>query len=158
MKGTLEYAEHCMTVWAAWHIGYEEYGWPTYSSEVSAQQRARTATVVDGVAAYRGRVEVGQKTVPREPPPMPKETRCGSRTRVPEIDRARLGPSVNRHLLDLDEFDKLTANVLRAHYLATKETVKERADVFGIGVSAYWAKHKAGLYWLAGRLTLVKRA
>ena len=152
------YARFAMRIWRDWKVAEQERGWPTKSSEVVAQHRARTATVVDGAAAYRGRVEVGDngRTVPKEPPPMPKETRPSAGPRIPDIDRARLGPEVDRCILDLAESAPDTAAALQAHYLDEKSTAEKRAAELGMSVRAYWNHHDRGLMWLAGRFSAAR--
>ena len=124
---------------------------------------AAGATDTQGAAAYRGRVEVNDdgKTVAKDPPPMPKETRIASGSRAPDIDRARLGPEVYRHLLDLVETGgsggAQLVDVLMAEHL-WPGTLQDRAKSLGISVKTYQTRYREGLSWLSGRLEREKRA
>lgn len=152
-KDLCRYARHGMDVWREWIITREDKGWPSFSSEVQAQHRAQTATVVDGVARFRGRVELEGKTVPREPPDMPKETRPSAGSKIPDIDLARLGPKVNRQILDLREMDKDTATVLQVQWLFEGRPLVSRLAEAGMEKARYYERLNAGLMWLQGRLT-----
>lgn len=153
-QGVFDYARHCMQVWAAWWVAQDERGWPHESSEVRAFHRAQTKTVTDGIAAYRGRVEVNDdgKTVPKDPPPMPKETRASSRSRIPDIDGARLGPQVHRHLLDLCEMGgTIDAEAVMLWALETKPPIA--AEQLGVSERDYRRHRDRALAWLSGRLS-----
>lgn len=94
-------AHYALTEWRDYRRYGSGAGYPSMSSDAAARERARTATRVDGAAAYRGRVDVGDagKSVPREPPPMPKETRQPARARIPEIHGiGGIGRDVDRAL------------------------------------------------------------
>ena len=148
-----------MEVWREWVTTREERGWPRRSIEVAAQQMAKTATVTDGQAAYTGTVELeGGRRVKKEAPSFPKETRIHARTLIPDIDTARLGPEVNRHLMDLDEDCPEVATVLMAHYLADNVSAGTLAPALGISVRTFWTRLENGLMWMDGRLGLKKRA
>ena len=133
------YARHAMEVWREWLVTREERGWPRESSEVRAQQRAQTETVTNGAARWRGK---------GEPPPMPKETRPAASSRIPDIDRARLGPAVNRLLLDLAAIDAAAARVLQGHYLLASLTTEKRSGYLGVSSRNYWRHVNRGLEWL----------
>lgn len=139
-----DYASHCMDVWATWWAGQSEYGWPSMSSEVVAQQRAQTATRIDGVARWRGK---------GDPPTMPKESRPAASCRIPKIDPAKLGPEVDRHLRDLDNDEPTLAMALKIHHLGPSLTAEQRARHLRLSVRAYYTAYRSGLLWLAGRLT-----
>ncbi|MGB0972648.1 MAG: hypothetical protein ACPGVG_17080, partial [Mycobacterium sp.] len=115
------------------------------SSEAVAYERAKSATRTDGIAKWRGTGTA---------PPMPKETRSRSASQIPIIDRARLGPWVHRHLLDLQDWRPEMAKVLRAHYLAQSRDVPGRAELLGLKVREYYRLLHSGLIFLEGRLSL----
>lgn len=161
-RDVLAYAKQCMEIWAAWQAGADERGWPSESVEGRAMQSAKTGTNTKGQAAYRGRVVIAEdedgnpvKTVAKDPPPYPKETRAAARSRLPNIDHARLGPAINRHLLDLHELGGAeAAKVLRMHHGAPGEPVQARASALGMSIRTYWYRYSQGLAWLAGRLSV----
>lgn len=147
-------AEHALEVWAAWAWDRREYGWPHESSEVRAYLMAQTKTETQGEAAYRGRIEVEDedgkiRLVPKEPPPMPKDTRVSARPRVPEVDRARLGPQIDRLLRDMDEVGLLqAARVVRASALFPQDSVETLAGALGMTPRHFLRLKRRGLVHL----------
>jgi hypothetical protein len=154
-------AHHCLLDWRDYRRHGSQVGYPSMSSDAAARERAQTATVTDGEAAYRGRVEVGDKgkTVPKDPPPMPKETKPSARSRVPPLahggGRAR---DVDRALLDLCRVSPDTATVLRAHYLLTGTKAEERAKAAGMPLRRYWDEVSKGLMFVQAWLMALKHA
>lgn len=144
-----QFADHAMQVWRTWVTSQREHGWPSQSAEARAYERAKTATKVDGVAAWRG-----QGT----PPDMPKETRPKAGSSIPDHDRAKLGPAVDRHLADLSEWDAALSMALKAHYLDSSRDVDRRAQLLGLGRREYYQAVSDGLLWLEGRLARGKIA
>ena len=113
-----------MQVWLAWVLVQDERGWPDMDSISRAAQQAQTATERMGIARWKGR---------GEPPPMPKETRNRVGTIVPDIDKARQGPQVNRVLIDLDAMGAhLTAQTMRVDVLYADKPEGFRASLIEI--------------------------
>ena len=156
-RSHLSHARWCMDVFAWWWTSQRERGWPSESLEARAMRLAAGATDTQGQAAYRGRVEVNDegKTVPRDPPPFPKETRASGGARIPDIDRARIGPEVYRHLLGLVETGgpggAQLVDALMAEHL-WPGTLQDRAKVLDVSVKTYQTRYREGLSWLAGRM------
>ena len=136
-----------MLVWGEWLRGPKPSGYPREASEVRASESRQAQTNLRGRAKWRGR---------GEPPSMPKETRASGRSRIPPIDRARIGPHVDRLLLDYEaEGGKVWARALRLEYSALRGTQIDRAAGLKLTPTRYKGLLREGLWWLTGRLNWV---
>jgi len=140
-----------MESWAHWAAQQRETGWPPMSSEARAAQAAQTATRTDGVARYRGTVELTNgKRVAKTPPPMPKETRPQARSITPRIDRAKLGPHVDRLLHEMiDEGRAVEVAALIASVRGARGS-----QATGLTDSGYWKALRRGRQILGLRMGL----
>jgi len=134
-------AAWAMESWAAWITHRTDTGYPPMSSEARAAQAAQTATRTDGVARYRGTVELTNgKRVKKQPPPMPKETRPQAHSITPRIDKAKLGPHVDRLLHDM--MDNGRAVEVSALVASVRGTGAPQAT--GLTDSGYWKALRRG--------------
>ena len=154
-----------LEVWAHWSATQDERGWPSESVEVRAIAQKAAATNTNGIARYRGTVDIDyidangnacSRKIATLPPPMPKGTRNNAVSRMPLTDQAKLGPQVNRFLLDLIGEGGIKE---RTAYVLILETtfdnpVDEKAQIVGLRKRTYRETYKIGLEkldsWMKG--------
>lgn len=136
-------ARFAMDVFAWWWVTRRERGWPSESSELRALQSKQATTDTTGDARWKG---VG------DPPRMPKETRSAHGGRIPDIDRARMGPRVLTLLLAFQDIggERYIQVMVAEHFWPGK--MHERARKLDMAVKTYQTYYREGLSWLAGRL------
>lgn len=137
-----------MRVWAEWVTNQRDRGWPRESSEVRASQSKQAQTRLNKQARWRGK---------GAPPPMPKETRPSGCSRIPDIDRARIGPAVDRLLRDMDQTGPrraVQAQAVRLWALAGGSSAKA-AQELDVHPRTVIRRVQCGLEWLAERLRWV---
>lgn len=162
-RSALDYARHCLEVWAYWYVNQRELGWPRESCEVRAFEASQRATVTDGQAAYHGTAtwtdDAGNvHRVRKDPPPAPKETRPQAGPRVPLTDHARLGPQVDRLIREIaDTHGERVAQVVRVEALARQRPVYERADHVRVSRRTYYRAWRVGLRALSAMLIRGRR-
>ena len=153
------FVEFALAVWAQWMVNRNELGWPCQAIEVVAFERSRTATVVTGVARWKGRLEYVDGQLVRHmaaPPPMPQETRPRAGPSIPPLDRHRLAPRVNRALVDLEEraHAPRTRLVVSVQYLTPTWPTQRRWSALGASQRTYWRHLNAGYAWLERELAI----
>ena len=132
-------------VWARWREEerHRSRGWPSESTEGRAMAQAQSGTRLDGIARWRGT---------GTPPRVPRETRQPAKTRIPAIDRSRLGPAADRLLQDLEATRKWRASLAVKLAALTAAPACERAAALGVCVGTYRRDVRDGLlflgYWL----------
>ena len=150
-SSVLGYARYAMRVWLEDKLNAVDAlasGYPAASWEGRVQDRAIAETKVKPAELER-RAKHGPPF-----PAMPHERRhVGSQ--VPRgVTRlyASLADNVDRAL---EMLPYMTARVVQIQYLLGHRPVAERADEVGISTSQYWVEHKAGMWFLAGRLSAI---
>lgn len=123
-------ARHALEAWAWWVYHRRELGWPPLSCVARAQEAAQGGS--------------------SRPEPGP---------RIPRMDKARLGPAVDRLLRDMDEGGaRRQAQVLRAGALHPRMPSSSLAAQLGISPRTYRRAYKLGLQRLDNGLALAVNA
>lgn len=122
-------SDRAMDMWAAWWLDVRERGWPSESLEAR-------------LMAHAGEM------VRASTPPGP---------RIPNIDRARIGPKVHRLLLDMHtEGLGLEALVMMLYALSgPKDGRGQVAEALGVKVQQVKDALERGRNWMDGQLRLV---
>lgn len=155
VRNDARWVGHHLEVWAHWILARDDIGWPSESIEARAMRLAAGRTETRGAARYRGRVVVDDDgtTVPKDPPPFPKETRPGGRPRTPPLDGARLAPKVNRLLLDMRaEGKSREAWALQVWAFHAARPLPFQAAVAGYSMRTYTRLRRRGISVLARML------
>ena len=135
-------AQRAMQDWLAWAEGVELSS-PGEDSIIRAMHQAETATKTDG---YR------RKNGPE--PPDVKSTRASPGCIIPNISRAKIGPAVNRYLLDLVENGELPVAV--ALYYDTRfadRPQKVRALAASVNFNTFKSRCNRGYAYISRSLS-----
>ena len=120
-------SDRAMQIWAWWWVERRERGWPSESPEAR-------------ILAHGG--ELVRATTPAGP-------------RVPDIDKARHGPRVNRLLQDMDaEGLAIEALVLRLVALSRRGYADVAAEL-EISTRTVLRRHRRGRDWMDEQLRLI---
>ena len=142
--GPLGYAKFAMEVWCDHVLTVEVSGYPSASWEGRAQMNSALTEVKPSEIQRRKR-----HGLPLTPP---AQTR-GSGSRIPHGVESLENRLANDVMRALGLLPFRTREVLQIEYVLDRLPVAVRAEEAKVSVSQYWVEHRAGMWFLAGRLS-----